>query len=128
MEKLITINNQHNSLDTLFESLKTISDFDCSKEYDRWEMRTETNGEMAKCIVLKKSNMHAIKIYFISDNTLKINHIIPNSIMNAYFGKSQKARKDIIEIVTGKIKEILLAPSQQKAFNELENEIIKVIV
>ena len=38
--------------------------------------------------------------------------------MNAYFGKSVRARKDIIQIVTGIIKQAVLAPGQKKAFEE----------
>lgn len=123
MEKTITLRNEYNSLDTLYNYFKNKSTFDCAKEYDKWEMRTDTNGEMAQCIVLKKNGMHAIKIYFTKDNTVKINHIIPNMVMNAYFGKSVKARQNIIEIITGKIKEAVLAPAQQKAFQELEEEV-----
>lgn len=125
MENLITINNEHNSLDTLQTFLKSSSSFDCSKEYDVWEQRTDANGQMAQCIVLKKSSMHAMKLYFIKDNIVKANHIIPSKIMHAYFGKSVKARRSIIEVITGKITEVALASSQQKAFEELENEIKK---
>ncbi|WP_241507239.1 hypothetical protein [Aquimarina sediminis] len=128
MEKIITVKDQYNSLDTLYNYLKTASSFECSKEYDKWEVRTDTNGQMAQCVILKKSAMQAIKLYFIEDNTVKINHIIPSLIMNAYFGKSVKARRDIIEIVAGKIKGALLLPSQKKAFQELEAVVSKAAV
>ncbi|WGH75176.1 hypothetical protein P8625_14035 [Tenacibaculum tangerinum] len=116
MKKIIILRNEYNSLDTLYNYFKNKSTLDCAKEYDKWEMRTEDNGRIAQCIVLKKSGMHAIKLHFVEDNTVKINHVIPNSVMNAYFGKSQEARQNIIEIITGKIKSALLASSQQKAF------------
>ncbi len=125
MEKTITIKNEYNSLDTLQEFLKTSSSFECSKDYDIWEQRTDANGQMEQCIVLKKSSMHAIKVFFVNENTVKINHIIPNKIMNAYFGKSVKARRNILEIITGEIKGVLLAPAQKKAFEELEQELRK---
>ncbi|MBG6130352.1 hypothetical protein IWQ47_001565 [Aquimarina sp. EL_43] len=125
MEKIITVQKQYNSLDTLYDFLKTTSSFECYKNYDNWEVRTDANGQMAQCIVLKKSAMHAVKLYFAEENTIKINHIIPSSIMNAYFGKSVKARRSIIEIIAGKIKETVLAPSQEKAFQELEGVINK---
>ena len=51
--------------------------------------------------------------------------IIPNKIMQAYFGKSQKRYQNILEVITGKIKDIALSGSQQKAFEELEKEIKK---
>lgn len=125
MENLITINSQYNSLDTLHQFLNKTSSFDCSKEYDIWEQRTDANGQMAQCLVLKKSNMHAVKLFFVNENTVKVNHIIPNKIMQAYFGKSVKSRQNILEIITGKIKEVALAGSQQTAFKELENDIKK---
>ncbi len=119
MEKTITIKNEYNSLDTLHDFLKTVPSYECSKDYDIWEHRIDANGQMEQCIVLKKSSMHAIKVFFINENTVKINHIIPNKVMNAYFGKSVKARRNILEIITGEIKGILLAPAQKKAFEEL---------
>jgi hypothetical protein len=130
MENLITISNEHNSLDTLHTFLKSSTSFDCSKEYDIWEQRTDGNGQMAQCLVLKKSAMHAVKLYFVKDNIVKdnivkVNHIIPSKMMHAYFGKSVKARRSILEVIGEKIKEVALAGSQQKAFEELENEIKK---
>ncbi|MBW1294173.1 hypothetical protein [Aquimarina litoralis] len=127
MEKIITIKNEYNSLDALYKILKTKSTFTCTKEYDTWEVRRDTNGQMAQCIVLKKSSMHAIKLYPMNTNEVKINYIIPNKMMHAYFGKSVKARRDIIEVLTGKIKETLLAPSQKKVFEELQTIVSKTI-
>ena len=46
--------------------------------------------------------------------------------MHAYFGKSAKARQNFIEIITGKIKEAVLAVPQQKAFEELEHLVNKI--
>ena len=126
MENTIKIKNEYNSLDTLQEFLKSNSNFEASKEYDIWEHRTDANGQMEQCIVLKKSNMHAIKAYFTDDNTVKVNHIIPNKIMQAYFGKSVKARRNILEIVTGLITQAVLAAPQKKAFEEMEQEFHKI--
>lgn len=125
MENLIKINNEYNSLDKLYDFLKNKTSFECSKDYDIWEHRTDTNGQMEQCIVLKKSGMHAVKLFFINENTVKINHIIPSKMMNAYFGKSVKARRSILEIIGGMIKQAVLAGSQQKAFEELEKEVKK---
>lgn len=125
MENLITINSQYNSLDRLQQFLNTASSFQCTKEYDTWEQRTDANGQLAQCLVLKKSNMHAVKLFFLNENTVKVNHIIPNKIMQAYFGKSHKRYQNIIEIITGKIKDVALSGSQQKAFEVLEQEIKK---
>lgn len=127
MEKIITLKNEYNSLDTLYGFLKQTSPFECYQEYDKWEIRTDDKGQMLKCIVLKKNAMHAVKIYFLNENNIKLTYVIPNSMMNAFLGKSQKARKDVIEIVTGKLKEVLLTPAKKKAFNELENALNKIV-
>ena len=82
---------------------------------------------MEQCIVLKKSAMHGMKIYFPNENTVKMTYSIPNKMMHAYFGKSVKARRNIFEIVTGQIKELVLAPAQKKAFEELEAEVYKAV-
>lgn len=127
MENLITIKNQYNSLDELQNVLKRSANYSCTKEYDIWEHRIDKNGQMAQCLVLKKSNMHAVKLFFINENTLKATHIIPNKIMQAYFGKSQKAYQNVLEIITGKIKTAVLEPAQNKAFNEIEAEIVRIV-
>jgi hypothetical protein len=127
MEKLITINSNHNSLDKLAALLSKELIYDCSKEYDIWEMRTDANGQMEQCLIVKKSNMHAVKLFFVNENTIKVSYIIPNKIMQAYFGKSVKARRNIIEIISGAIKQVILAGPQQKAFDELEQSINKII-
>ena len=127
MENLITINDNYTSLDQLHNVLKTSTNYTCTKEYDIWEQRVDTNGKMAQCLVVKKNNMHAVKLFFINQNTMKATHIIPNKIMQAYFGKSEKARKDIIEIVAGMIKKAVLSPIQKKAFNEIETEVLKIV-
>ncbi|SDH49203.1 hypothetical protein SAMN04489796_10353 [Winogradskyella thalassocola] len=46
--------------------------------------------------------------------------------MHAYFGKSQKRYRNVLEIVTGKIKDTLLAPAQRKAFKEMEQVFQKI--
>ncbi|WP_299435560.1 hypothetical protein [uncultured Aquimarina sp.] len=126
MEKTIKIKNEYNSLDALHDYLKTASTLESNKEYDTWEHRTDENGQTAQCLILKKSSMHGMKVYFQNENTLKMNYIIPNKMMNAYFGKSQKRYQNILEIVTGKIKDVILAPAQNKAFKEMENVFSKI--
>ena len=128
MENLITVNNNHDSLDSLYNALKTASSFECSKEYDIWEHRLDVNGQMAQCLVVKKSGMHALKAFFINENTVKINYIIPNKVMHAYFGKSAKARQNIIEIIAGVVKQTVLAGPQKKAFEELQDVFKKAAV
>lgn len=127
MENLITIKNQYNSLDQLHNALKTNTNFSCTKEYDIWEHRLDNNGQMAQCLVVKKNSMHAVKLFFINENTLKANHIIPSKIMQAYFGKSQKTYQNVIEMITNKIKTVILEPVQEKAFYEIEAEVIRVV-
>ena len=126
MEKIITINDEFNSLDKLNKYVKTVSSFESSKEYDSWDVRTNAHGQMQQCLVLKKSNMHGMKVYFENENTLKMTYIIPSKTLHAYFGKSQKRYRNILEIVTGKIKNTLLAPAQNKAFEEMEQVFLKI--
>lgn len=122
MENLIRLKPEYTNLDALYELLKS-SEYECSKEYDTWEHRTDTSGQMAHCIVLKKNGMHAVKLFFVNENTVKINHIIPNKLMNAYFGNSAKAHKNMLELLGGSIKRALLKGAQQKAFEELERAV-----
>jgi hypothetical protein len=126
MEKQITVNSKYNSLESLLSFLKKESTHECSTEYDSWEVRTDAKGQMEKCIVLKKSEMHGMKIYFSKENELKMTYIIPNKLMHAYFGKSQKRYRNILEIITGAIKNTLLASSQQKAFEEMTQVIDRI--
>lgn len=125
MEKLVSVKPDYASLDKLYEFLKKESSFECSQEYDIWEHRVDTNGQLSKCIIIKRSSMHAVKLYFANENTVKVSYVIPNKIMHAYFGKSVKARRNILEIIVEKIKDLLLASSQQNAFNELERVVQK---
>jgi len=127
MEKTIKIKSNYKSLNDLQKKLIQASPLKCSKEYDIWEHRVDVNGQMAECIVLRKSGMHAIKMFFVNENTLKINHIIPNKLMNVYFGKSVKVRRNIIEVVTDMIKQKLLATSQETAFAELAMVVNKAV-
>jgi len=122
MENLIRLKPNYTNLDALYELLKS-SSYECSKEYDTWEHRADSSGQMSQCIVLKKSGMHAVKLFFVNENTVKVNHIVPNKLMNAYFGKSVKARRNILEVIAGAIKQAILVKSQQQAFEELEGEI-----
>jgi hypothetical protein len=126
MEKTITIKGEYNSLDLLNDFLKKENTFESSKEYDSWNVRTDVNGQMEQCLIIKKSAMHGMKVYFQKDNTLKMDYIIPNKVMNAYFGKSVKARRNIIEIVTGVITQAVLKGPQQKAFEEMEQVFNKI--
>ncbi len=119
MEKLVSVQQDYASLDKIEAFIKEVTSFEAKQEYDHWEMRTDANGQMEKCLVIKKSNMHGVKLYFTQDNMLKINYIIPNKVMNAYFGKSQESYRSVLQIITGKIKDAVLAGSQKKAFDEL---------
>jgi len=123
MEKIIQIKNEYNSLDALYTFLKRESPFECSKDYDVWDLRTDANGQMEQCIVIKKSGMHAVKLFFTEENTIKVNHIIPSKLMHAYFGKSVKVHRNILEIGAGYIKQGFLVGAQKKAFAELEETI-----
>lgn len=126
MEKQLIVKSEYDSLDKILGFIKSESSYQCSKDYDSWEVRTDTNGQMEMCVLMKKSAMHGMKIHFLKENTIKMTYIIPNKIMHAYFGKSQKKYRNILEIVTGKIKQLLLSSSQQKAFEEMEQIIHKI--
>ena len=73
MESLIDVKKDYNSLDKLYNYLKKNSNYEYSKPYDHWEMRTDSNGQMEQCIVVKKNAMHAVKVFFINENTVKVN-------------------------------------------------------
>ena len=89
-------------------------------------MRTDANGQMEKCVLIKKSGMHALKVHFTKENEIMMSHLIPSKVMNAYFGRSQKARRNILEIIAGVIKNALLIGSQKKAFKEMEAVLLKL--
>lgn len=121
MRKIITIKSEFNSLESLSAYLSKEANYKSSIEYDSWEVRTDFDtGNMSKCVLVKKSGMHGLKAFFKDENTVSISYVIPSKILNAFFGKSQKSRRGIDEIVFGKIKEIALKGSQNKAFNEME--------
>lgn len=126
MEKLIKVKSEYSSLDKVLDFLKSESPYEVSKDYDHWELRTDNSGQMEQCVVMKKSGMHGAKAYFSNENTLKVDYIIPNKMMNAYFGKSQKAHRNILEIITGGIKNVALKGSQNKAFNEIVETLNKM--
>lgn len=128
MENLLEIKNDYNSLDKLKGFLEKESIYKCSKEYDTWDLRTNADGQLEQCLIFQKSGMHAIKLHFTNDNTVKANYIIPNKVMHAYFGKSVKARRNIIEIIAGTIKQAVLAGPQQKAFEELAHVVRKAAI
>lgn len=123
MDLSIQLSEEFTTMDQLISYLKSNTSFDVSKEYDHWEVRTDANGQMEQCVFIKKSGMHGAKAYFTYKNTVKMDYIIPNKMLNAYFGNSQKAHKNILEIVTERIKNIFLTGSQKKAFLEIVNSL-----
>ena len=127
IEQSIKIKNEFSSLDSLLKFLEKETAYTVSKEYDHWEIRTNPSGQMEQCILIKKSNMQGAKAYFINDNTLKITHVIPNKVMNAYFGNSHKARKNILEVITGGIKSVALEGGQKKALSEIVDSMNSIV-
>lgn len=119
MEAEIQLSEEFTTLDQLISYLNANTSFKVSKEYDHWDVRTDAKGQMEQCVLVKKSGMHGAKAYFVYKNTIKMDYIVPNKVLNAYFGNSQKAHKSILEIVTGQLKNIFLAGSQKKAFREI---------
>ena len=119
MEKQIKIKSEYNSLEKILAFLQKESPYESSIDYDAWDVRTDANGQMEKCVLIKKGSMHGMKLYFSQKNTLQISYLIPNKLMNAYFGKNQKARQNILEILTGVIKNLVLSGSQKDAFEDI---------
>ena len=98
MENQIKVKSEYNSLEKILEYFKKESNYESSVDYDSWDIRTNTNGQMEKCVLVKKSAMHGMKLYFSKENTLQMNYIIPNKIMNAYFGKNEKAHPFVLTL------------------------------
>ena len=126
MENEITLKNEYNILDKLMDFLKGENSYESSLTYDIWGLRTDANGQMEKCVLVKKSSMHGMKVYFSQENELMMSYVIPNKVMNAYFGKSVKARKSILEVIGGGIKNVMLSGSQKKAFQGMESIFKKI--
>tara|TARA_B110000046_G_scaffold184559_1_gene223355 strand:- start:1600 stop:1986 length:387 start_codon:yes stop_codon:yes gene_type:complete len=126
MENKITLKNEYNILDKLMDFLKGENSYESSLTYDIWGLRTDANGQMEKCVLVKKSSMHGMKVYFSQENELMMSYVIPNKVMNAYFGKSVKARKSILEVIGGGIKNVMLSGSQNKAFQGMESIFKKI--
>ncbi|SNR16268.1 hypothetical protein [Tenacibaculum jejuense] len=128
MKKIITIKQEYNSLEKLQSYINEESNYSSNIQYDKWEIRKDNNGNMQKCIMLKKSAMHGLKVYFLDDKTIELSYAIPNVFLHGWFGKSQKAYRGIDEIILGKIKDAVLVGSQKKAFTELEQVFNKATV
>ena len=126
MGNKITLKNEYNILDKLMDFLKGENSYESSLTYDIWGLRTDANGQMEKCVLVKKSSMHDMKVYFSQENELMMSYVIPNKVMNAYFGKSVKARKSILEVIGGGIKNVMLSGSQKKAFQGMESIFKKI--
>lgn len=126
MESTIKVQQDYNTLEKIENFVKKESSYNCSIEYDSWDVRTDANGQMEKCVLIKKSGMHGMKIHFTRENEIMMVHLIPGKVMNAYFGRSQKARRNILEIVAGGIKNALLSGGQKKAFKEMEAVLLKI--
>lgn len=126
MENTIKTQPEYKTLEKIQQFVKSESSYNCSIEYDSWDVRTDTNGQMEKCVLIKKSGMHGMKVHFTKENEISLVHLIPSKIMNAYFGRSQKARRNILEIIAGGIKNSLLLGGQKKAFKEMEEVLLKI--
>ncbi|WP_299716154.1 hypothetical protein [uncultured Tenacibaculum sp.] len=120
MKKIITIKEEFNSLEKLQSFISKSSEYDSNIQYDKWQIRKDADGNMQKCIMVKKSAMHGLKVYFLDAKTIEVSYAIPNVFLHGWFGKSDKAFRRIDEIILGKIKDAVLVGSQKKAFNEME--------
>lgn len=123
------LNDSFTDLEALKIALINNSNYDSSLEYDIWNVvmglnglpghRLDEQGHIAKCIVLKKNNLNAIAVYLKKNNEVHVKHIIPNAFLQGILGKSNEQRQNILEIITGKLKAMILADKQEKAFIEL---------
>jgi len=123
------LNASFTDLDALKTAIKNNTNYDSSLEYDTWNVvmglngqpghRLDEQGHIAKCIVLKKNNLNAIAVYLKKDNEVHVKHIIPNAFLQGILGESNEQRQNILEIITGKLKAMILADKQEKAFIEL---------
>jgi hypothetical protein len=120
MEKTLKIKTDYNSLEKLLEFAKTESSYKSSLEYDTWEMRTDANGQMEQCLLVQKSSMHGVKVYFTGADTIKINQVIPSKTKNALLGANPNKRRNILELITSSIKNAIVKGAQKKAFNEMQ--------
>ncbi len=127
MKAIMNINTSYNSLDAICKRLQQNTDYACTKEYDIWEQRTDVNGQMEQCVVLKKSGMHGVKVYLTGENNAKVSYIVPSKVMNAYFGHGGERHKNIIEIIVSKIVGGIMAGPQKNAFNELQTAVSKAL-
>lgn len=128
MEKIITIKKEYGSLEKLLEFLKLSSGYDCSLNHDKWNIRRDENGQIEQCLLIKKSGMHGLNVYFLDENTIEVHYTIPNMLLHAYFGKSQKQYRRIDEIILGKVRDLILIGSQKKAFNEMIEQSFEQII
>lgn len=126
MEKYLKIKEEYNSLKKVEEFIKKESPYECSLKYDAWDVRKDANGNVEKCLVVRKSSIHGVKMYFSEDNTLKMTHIIPNKIMEAFLGESKKRYQGMLEVVTEKVKSLLLSGSKKKTIDEVAEVFYKI--
>lgn len=126
MEKQIRIKSEYNSLEKVSDFFKKESPYEASIDYDIWDVRTDANGQMENCVVVKKSAMHGLKLYFTKENVLQVNYLIPNKLMNVYFGDSKRKYRSILQVVTGGIKKAILVGPQKQAFEEISLPLNKI--
>ncbi|MDB3906554.1 hypothetical protein N9355_03720 [Crocinitomicaceae bacterium] len=126
MEKALKVKSEFNSLEKLLQYSTNETPYESSLEYDTWEMRTDANGQMEKCLLVKKSSMHGIKVYFTNADTIKISQVIPSKTKNALLGANPEKRRNIIELITSGIKNAIVKNSQKKAFKEVQTIFDKV--
>lgn len=126
MKKEIKVKKEFNTLDSIVAFVNSESPYECKKDYDIWDVRSDVNGQMEQCVVIKQSSMNGMKVHFDQDSILVMSHIVPSKVMNAYFGKSVKRHRNILEVVTGKIGEAIFSRSRKKSFSEIEQIINKM--
>lgn len=128
MQELIRLKPEFTSLKQIEDFVNNETKYTATQEYDAWDVRTDENGQMDKCVIIKKNSMNGVKVYFSDKNTLKADFKIPNKLAEAFLGKSQQEYKGIKEIVGDAINNLLLSSSQQKAFDEIIDSLEKITI
>jgi hypothetical protein len=115
MEQQLRINSNYDSLDKVMAFLKPKTSYNCSQEYNTWEVAT--GSEIPKCILVKKSAMIGLKIDFSNQNTLKIMPVVPSKFLVSFTeGKG----------IAPPIVRALLSGGQKKLVNEVSEKLVDI--
>ena len=119
----ITLKQEYQSLDQILKLIQNSSPYEVSIEYDVWDMQTDASGQIAKCILVKKSSMHGLKLELDGKQQLHASYVIPNKALNAILGPNKKRYRNPLEILSSKLLSMAIAGQQKKAFTEMSTSL-----